>query len=77
MIGKTFILKMETEKKKKEKNRLSNELAEESDQFRFLHGACLVNIKGSVGLILAKVDYYTASFVISVFHTTTTAFHSL
>ena len=33
---------------------LSNEAPEESDQFRFLSAACLANIKGSVGLILAK-----------------------
>ena len=35
---------------------LANELPEESDQFRFLRAACLANIKGSVGLILAKVS---------------------
>jgi hypothetical protein len=28
--------------------------AEESDQFRFLRAACLVNLKGSVGLTLTK-----------------------
>ena len=33
---------------------LANELPEESEQFRFLRAACLANIKGSVGLILAK-----------------------
>ena len=33
-----------------------NELSEESDQFCFLHTACLANIKGSVGLILAKAS---------------------
>jgi hypothetical protein len=33
---------------------LANELPEESDQFRFLRAACLANLKGSVGLILAK-----------------------
>jgi hypothetical protein len=33
---------------------LVNELPEESDQFRFLHANCLVNLKGSVGLILTK-----------------------
>ncbi len=33
---------------------LVNELPEESDQFRFLHSACLANLKGSVGLILTK-----------------------
>jgi len=35
---------------------LSHELPEESDQFRFLRAACLDNIKGSVGLILAKTS---------------------
>ena len=35
---------------------LSNEIPEESDQFRFLRAACFANIKGSVGLILAKAS---------------------
>ena len=34
---------------------LTNELPEESDQFRFLRVACLVNLKGSVGLILNEI----------------------
>ena len=38
----------------REASALANELPEESDQFRFLRATCLVNIKGSVGLILAK-----------------------
>ena len=33
---------------------LANEIPEESGHFRFLPAACLANIKGSVGLILAK-----------------------
>jgi hypothetical protein len=33
---------------------LANDIPEESGHFRFLHVACLVNIKGSVGLILVK-----------------------
>ncbi len=33
---------------------LTNELPEEPDQFRFLRATCLTNLKGSVGLILAK-----------------------
>ena len=37
----------------REASALSNELPEESDQFRFLRASCLSNIKGSVGLILA------------------------
>ena len=35
---------------------LSGELPEESDQFHFLRTPHLVNLKGSVGLILAKVS---------------------
>ena len=35
---------------------LSNEIPDESDQFRFLRTACLANIKESVGLILAKAS---------------------
>ncbi len=33
---------------------LTNEIPEESDQFRFLRVDCYANIKGSVGLILTK-----------------------
>ena len=33
---------------------LANELPEESDQFRFLRAACFANLKGAVGLIMAK-----------------------
>jgi hypothetical protein len=35
---------------------LSNEVPEESGQFRFLRAACYANIEGSVGLILAKAS---------------------
>ncbi len=35
---------------------LVNKLPEESDQFRFLRATCLVNLGGSVGLILAKTS---------------------
>jgi hypothetical protein len=35
---------------------LANEIPEESDQFRFLRAVCYANIKGSVGLILAKAS---------------------
>ncbi len=38
----------------REASSLVNELPEESGQFRFLHTAYLVNLEGSVGLILAK-----------------------
>ena len=40
----------------REVSALVNELPEKSDQFRFLRTACLVNLKGSVGLILTKVS---------------------
>jgi hypothetical protein len=40
----------------REASALANEIPEESEQFRFLHGACFANIKGSVGLILAKAS---------------------
>jgi hypothetical protein len=33
---------------------LVNELTQESDQFRFLHVSCFANLKGAVGLIMAK-----------------------
>ena len=39
-----------------EASALSNEIPEESEQFRFLRAACFANIKGSVGLILAKAS---------------------
>ena len=38
----------------RESSALVNELPEEPDQFRFLRATCLTNLKGSVGLILAK-----------------------
>ena len=40
----------------REASALSNEIPEESGQIRFLRAACLANIKGSVGLILAKAS---------------------
>jgi hypothetical protein len=39
-----------------EASALANEVPEESDQFCFLRAACYANIKGSVGLILAKAS---------------------
>ena len=33
---------------------LTNELPEESDQFRFLRSSCFAHLKGTVGLIMAK-----------------------
>ena len=38
----------------REESVLTNELPEESDQFPFLHVSCFVNLKGAVGLIMAK-----------------------
>ncbi len=40
----------------REGSALANEIPEESEQFRFLRAACYANIKGSVGLILAKAS---------------------
>ena len=40
----------------REASALANELQEESEQFRFLRAASYANIKGSVGLILAKAS---------------------
>jgi hypothetical protein len=45
---------------------LGNELPEESDQFRFLRATCLVNLKGSVGLILATVSTMRISISIDL-----------
>jgi hypothetical protein len=39
-----------------ETSSLANDIPEESVHFRFLGAACLANIKGSVGLILAKTS---------------------
>ncbi len=38
----------------REASALANDIPEESGHFRFLRAACLANIEGSVGLILAK-----------------------
>ena len=35
---------------------LANELPEESDQFCFLHASCFANLKGEVGLMMAKAS---------------------
>lgn len=57
---------------------LSNELPEESDQFRFLRVVCFANLKGVVGLITDEIigyaDFNTSGPFISVFHTST-SFH--
>ncbi len=58
-----------------EASALTNELPEESDQFRILRATCLDNLKGSVGLILAKssdmrisipFDLSSRSFIINL-----------
>ena len=38
------------------KVKVAGELPEESVPFRFIRAACLVNLKGSVGLMLTKVS---------------------
>ena len=40
----------------REESVLTNELPEESDQFRFLHVSCFTNLKGGVGLIMVKTS---------------------
>ena len=40
----------------REASALANELPEESDKFRFLRASCFANLKGAVGLILAKAS---------------------
>jgi hypothetical protein len=40
----------------RETSTLSTELPEASDQFHFLHDVCSGNLKGSVGLTLAKAS---------------------
>ena len=35
---------------------LTNELSQESDQFRFLRAVCFANLKGVIGLIMTKVS---------------------
>jgi hypothetical protein len=53
---------------------LTGESPEESDQFRFFRATHLTQLKGSVGLILAKASnegYYSHRFIYAVFHTST------
>ncbi len=40
----------------RESSALAGELPEESDQFRFLHAWCFVNLKGVVGLIMTQAS---------------------
>ena len=50
---------------------LTNELPEESDQFRFLRGTCLNNLKGSV---VGHEDFYTTWSVVVVFYSFTVSY---
>ena len=50
----------------REASALVNEIPEESGHFRFLRTACLANIKGSVGLILAKASAMRISIPIDL-----------
>jgi hypothetical protein len=50
----------------REASALANELPEESDQIRFLRTACLANLKGSLGLILAKASVMRISIPIDL-----------
>jgi len=58
----------------REASALAGELPEESDQFRLLRAACLANLEGPVGLIIAKASgHFTISLDISIFYA---AFHA-
>jgi hypothetical protein len=50
----------------REASALANEIPEESGQFRFLRAASYDNIKGSVGLILAKTSVMRMSIPLDV-----------
>ena len=50
----------------REASTLANDIPEESGHFRFLRTACLANIKGSVGLILAKASVMRSTMRISI-----------
>ena len=50
----------------REVSALANEIPEESEQFRFLRTAGYANIKGSVGLILAKASVMRISIPIDL-----------
>ena len=45
----------------REASALTNELPEESDQFRFLRAVCFANLKGTVGLIMTKSYRFSIS----------------
>ena len=40
----------------RESSALINEMTKESDQFRFIRAVCFANLKGAVGLIMAKAS---------------------
>ena len=50
----------------REASALTNDIPEKSGHFRFLHDVCLVNIKGSVGLILTKTSTIRISLPIDL-----------
>jgi hypothetical protein len=49
-----------------EASAVGNDIPEESGHFRFLRDSCLANIKGSVGLILAKASVMRISIPIDL-----------
>ena len=62
----------------REESDLTNELEEESDQFRFFRVVCFANLKGAVGLIMVKsstmrisipLDLSSRSFILTSSHT--------
>ncbi len=50
----------------REASALANELPEESDQFRFIRAVCFANLKGAVGLIMAKASAMRISIPLDV-----------
>ena len=50
----------------REASSLTNELLEESDQFRFLRASCFANLKGTVGLIMEKVSTMRISILLDL-----------
>ena len=61
----------------REASALTNELPEESEQFRFLRAASFANIKGSVGLILAKASAMRISIPMDLSSRSFIAFHAV
>ncbi len=50
----------------RETSDLGNELPQESDKFRFLRVSCFTNLKGVVGLIMAKVSTMWISILLDL-----------